>query len=113
MAYNEALANRIREILADADVNVFEKRMFSGLSFLVDEKLCVSVASKDRMLLRLSPEDYENSLEQNGVTTMQRNGKAMKGYIYVDNDVLQSNKELKRWVDMALAYNPIAKPYKK
>src|ERR1700744_1383431 len=113
MAYNEVLANRIREILADADVNVFEKRMFSGLSFLVDNKICVSVASKDRMLLRLSPEDYEKSLEQDGVTTMQRNGKAMKGYIYVDNAVLRSEKELKRWVDMALAYNPIAKPYKK
>lgn len=39
MAYNEVLANRIREILADAGVNVFEKRMFSGLSFLVDDKL--------------------------------------------------------------------------
>jgi hypothetical protein len=62
MAYSEVLANRIREILADAGVNVFEKRMFSGLSFLVDDKLCVSVASNDRMLLRLSPKDYEESV---------------------------------------------------
>jgi len=113
MAYNEILANRIREILADAGVNVFEKKMFSGLSFLVDGKLCVSVAGKDRMLLRLSPEDFEKAVEQNGVTTMQRRGKVMKGYIYTDNELLQNDKNLKRWVNMALSYNPIAKSSKK
>lgn len=64
-------------------------------------------------MLRLSPEDYDQSVEQDGVTTMQRNGKAMKGFIYVDNAVLQNTNELKRWIDMALAYNPIAKPSKK
>jgi hypothetical protein len=113
MAYNEQLANRIREILAEAGVNVFEKKMFSGLSFLVNDKLCVSVASNNRMLLRLSPEDYEEAIEKNGVTLMLRNGKAMKGYIYVAGDVLVKNKDLQYWVDMALAFNPLAKPSKK
>jgi TfoX/Sxy family transcriptional regulator of competence genes len=113
MAYNTQLADRIREFLAEADVNVFEKKMFSGLSFLVNDKLCVSVASNDRMLLRLSPADYEAAVEKNGVTLMMRNGKAMKGYIYVDAEVLTNNKKLKHWVDMALAFNPLAKPSKK
>jgi len=113
MAYNTQLADRIRGILADAGVNVFEKKMFSGLSFLVDDKLCVSVAGNDRMLLRLSPTDYEEAAEKNGVTLMLRNGKAMKGYIYVDADVLNTDKELKRWINMALVYNPFAKSSKK
>ncbi len=113
MAYNEELANRIREILAEAEVNVFEKRMFSGLSFLVDDKLCVSVAANDRVLLRLSPADYEEAVEKPGVDQMLRNGKAMKGYVFVHTSVLTTGKELKHWVNMALAFNPLAKASKK
>ena len=113
MAYNEKLADRIRELLADADVNVFEKRMFSGLSFLVNDKLCVSVAGMGRMLVRLSPADYEQAVEKNGVEPMLRNGKAMKGYVYVSADILSKDNDLKYWVNLALAYNPIAKSSKK
>jgi len=113
MAYNERLADRIRELLADAKVDVFEKRMFSGLSFLVDDKMCVSVAANDRILVRLSPAYYEEAAEKNGVELMMRNGKAMKGYVFVNLEVLQTGKELKHWVDMALAFNPVAKSSKK
>lgn len=109
MAYNETLANRIRELLAEAGVNVFEKRMFSGLSFLVDNKLCVSVAKNDRMLIKLSPADYEEAAALNGVELMLRNGKAMKGYVFVHVEILNTDSELKHWVDMALAFNPFAK----
>jgi TfoX/Sxy family transcriptional regulator of competence genes len=113
MAYNEKLADRIRELLAEANVNVYEKKMFSGLSFLVDDKLCVSVAGNDRMLVRLSPADYEEAVEKNGVEPMLRNGKAMKGYVFVSHDILGTDKELKYWVNRALAFNPIAKSSKK
>jgi TfoX/Sxy family transcriptional regulator of competence genes len=112
MAYNEILANRIRELLAEADVNVFEKKMFSGLSFLVNNKLCVSVAKNDRVLVRLSPADYENAVELNGVELMLRNGKAMKGYVFVHAEILTTDSELKHWVDMALTFNPFAKSTK-
>jgi len=112
MAYNEKLADRIRELLADANVNVFEKKMFSGLSFLVNDKMCVSVAKNDRVLIRLSPADYEEAVEINGVELMLRNGKALKGYVFVNASVLRTDKELKHWVDLALAFNPIAKSSK-
>jgi len=113
VAYNEELANRIREILAEAEVDVFEKRMFSGLSFLVDDKLCVSVAANDRVLVRLSPPDYDKAVEKPGVDQMLRNGKAMKGYVFVNASILKTDRELKHWVDMALAFNPLAKSSKK
>jgi len=113
MAYNEKLADRIRELLAEANVDVFEKRMFSGLSFLVNDKMCVSVAANNRVLVRLSPTDYEMAIETNGVEPMLRNGKAMKGYVYVNSSVLNTEKELKHWVDMALSFNPVAKSSKK
>jgi TfoX/Sxy family transcriptional regulator of competence genes len=111
MAYNEKLADRIRELLAEAQVNVFEKKMFSGLSFLVNDKMCVSVGP-NRILVRLSPTDYEQAVEQNGVELMTRNGKALKGYVYVNEGFVNTNKELKHWVGLALAYNPMAKSSK-
>ena len=86
--------------------------MFSGLSFLVDNKLCVSVAKNDRMLIRLSRADYEEAVELNGVELMLRNGKAMKGYVFVHAEILNTDSALKRWVDMALAFNPFAKSAK-
>jgi TfoX/Sxy family transcriptional regulator of competence genes len=113
MAYNEQLADRIRELLAEASVEVFEKKMFSGLSFLVNDKMCVSVAANNRVLLRLSPVDYDGVVEKNGVELMLRNGKAMKGYVYINADILKTNRDLKHWVDMALAFNPIAKSSKR
>jgi len=113
MAYNENLANKIRELLAEADVDVFEKKMFSGLSFLVDNKLCVSVTGNDRILVRLSPADFEAAAEKTGVDLMLRNGKAMKGYVFVNAYVLNTANDLKYWVDMALAFNPLAKSSKK
>ncbi len=81
MGYNENLADRIRELLAEVMVNGYDNMMGSGRSFLVDDKLCVSVAGNDRMLVRLSPTDYEEAVEQNSVEPMLRNGKAMKGYL--------------------------------
>ncbi|MDB5112790.1 MAG: TfoX family protein [Mucilaginibacter sp.] len=112
MAYNEKLADSIREILADAKVDVYEKKMFSGLSFLVNDKMCVSVAANNRVLVRLSPDDYEEAIEQNGVEPMMRNGKAMKGYVFVNDTALNTTKQLKHWVDLALAFNPLAKSSK-
>jgi len=112
MAYNEQLADRIRVMLAAAGVNVTEKKMFSGLSFLVDGKICVSVAKNNRVLLRLSPEDFNEAAETNGVEVMTHGGKMMKGYVYINAAELNTDAKLKEWVDKALAFNPFAKPSK-
>lgn len=112
MAYDEKLANRTRELLAAAEKNVTEKAMFGGLCFMVNEKMALGV-EKDRLMVRLDPTIYETVMEKEGCRPMDFTGKVMKGFVFVDIDVLQTKKQLGYWVNLALAYNKIAKPAKK
>jgi TfoX/Sxy family transcriptional regulator of competence genes len=112
MPYNEKLADRVREIIAVTHKNVEEKAMFGGLCFMVNNKMCVGV-EKERLMVRLNPEKYEEVIEKDGVKPMDFTGKIMKGYVFVDVDALNTKKKLEYWMNLALEYNKIAKPSKK
>jgi TfoX/Sxy family transcriptional regulator of competence genes len=112
MPFNEILANRVREIIAATTNKVVEKKMFGGLVFMVDDKICVGVR-KDTMLVRLDPEIFEQALEQEGCQPMVHGNKVMKGYLFVDESVLHTKKQLLYWVNLALDFNRFAKPAKK
>ncbi len=112
MAYNEKLANMTRELIAATHKNVEEKAMFGGLCFMVNDKMCVGV-EKDRLMVRLDPEKYDEVMEKEGCKPMDFTGKVMKGYVFVDADVLTTKKKLDYWVQLALEYNKIAKASKK
>ena len=112
MAYNEKLADKIREIIAITHKKVVEKKMFGGLCFMVNDKMCVGV-EKERIMVRLNPEKYEEVMEKEGCMPMDFTGKVMKGFVFVDADYLNTKKELQYWVNLALEYNKIAKSSKK
>ena len=112
MAYNEKLADRVREHIALTHKNIEEKKMFGGLCFMVNDKMCVGV-EKERLIVRLDPARYEEALEQEGATPMDFTGKVMKGYVFVDIDSVKTKKELAYWLNLALEYNKIAKASKK
>jgi TfoX/Sxy family transcriptional regulator of competence genes len=112
MAYNETLANRVRELIAQTHHNVEEKKMFGGLCFMVNDKMCIGVEA-ERLMLRIDPAGYESLLEKDGCTPMDFTGKPMKGYVYVDEDALKTNKQLQYWVGLALEYNKVVKRTKK
>lgn len=112
MTYNEQLADRVREIIARTERDVKEKRMFGGLCFMVDDKMCVGVEA-DRMMLRIGPDVFEEALEKDGCTPMDFTGTVMKGYVFVDNDALATNKQLDYWMKLALDFNKVAKASKK
>ena len=112
MAYNEKLADRTREIIALTHKNVEEKRMFGGLCFMVNDKMCVGV-EQNRMMVRLDPDKYDEVMEKDGCNPMDFTGKIMKGYVFVDADVLNTKKKLEYWIKLALEYNKIAKASKK
>ena len=112
MAYNEKLADRVRAIIALTHKNVVEKAMFGGLCFMVNEKMCVGV-ERERMMVRLDPAKYEEVMEMEGVKPMDFTGRVMKGYVFVDVAALDTKKKLAWWMNLALAYNKIAKPSKK
>jgi hypothetical protein len=111
MAYNEKLANRIREALVDQP-DVEEKKMFKGLCFMVNAKMCLC-ASGDEMLCRIGPDIFEQALETNGVRGMIRNGKPLKDFVFVGLEAMRTQQQFDYWVNAALAFNPRAKATKK
>lgn len=112
MPYNEKLADRVREHIALTHKKIEEKKMFGGLCFMVNNKMCVGVES-ERLMVRLDPAKYEEAMEQDGAKPMDFTGKVMKGYVFVDIDALKTKKQLSYWIDLALEYNKIAKASKK
>jgi len=112
MAYNEKLADRAREIIAATHNITEEKKMFGGLCFMVNDKMCVGIES-ERVMLRIGPDGFEEALEKEGCQPMDFTGKIMKGYVFVDADVLKTKKQLNYWLQLALAFNAKAKPSKK
>lgn len=112
MSYDQKLADRVREMILLTHQNIVEKAMFGGLCFIVNDKMCVGVET-DRLMIRLNPETYEELLEKDGCHPMDFTGKVMKGYVFVDKEVLMRKKELAFWIKLALEYNVIAKVSKK
>jgi TfoX/Sxy family transcriptional regulator of competence genes len=112
MTYNEQLADRTREIISRTQADVEEKRMFGGLCFMVNGKMCVGVES-ERMMVRFDPALNAEVMEKNGVGPMDFTKSVMKGFAFVEIEALQSDKDLEYWIALALDFNSRAKPSKK
>ena len=111
MAYNEKLADRIREALID-QTDVEEKKMFRGLCFMVNGKMCLC-ASGDEMLTRIGFDKFEEALETNGCRGMIRNGKPLEDFVFVGPEAMKTQQQFDHWVNAALAFNLLAKATKK
>ena len=112
MAYNEKLAERVRQALLLCNVYIEEKKMMGGLTFMVNDKMCVGI-SNDKLMVRLAPEEYENALAQPNCRPMDFTGRPMKGFVYISPQGLETSTDLKYWLDRALAYNERAPKSKK
>jgi TfoX/Sxy family transcriptional regulator of competence genes len=108
MAYNEKLANKIRQALAHLP-NVEEKRMFGGIAFMVDGKMCLT-AGADRMMCRINPDIHETAIKRKGCRTVIMKGREYKGYVYVNEDSLHTKADFDYWIALALDFNKKAKP---
>jgi TfoX/Sxy family transcriptional regulator of competence genes len=103
MAYDEDLADRIRELIA-AERGVDEKRMFGGLAFLVNGNMAVSASGQGGLLLRVHPDETDSVVREDGVTRFEMRGRAMNGWVRVDPSATDSDRELTRWVQVGVAY---------
>lgn len=113
MAYNLKLADRIREYLVQfRELKVEEKKMFRGLTFMINEKMCISV-SGENLMCRFDPTLHEIVAEKNGFMPMIMKGKEYKGFCYVDPIGLKSKKEFEYWINLCLDYNERANSSKK
>jgi TfoX/Sxy family transcriptional regulator of competence genes len=103
VARNEKLEARIRSAL-EGVTNMAEMKMFRGMALMVNDKLCIS-AGDEELMFRFDPLLHDELRKQQGCREMLRNGKAIKGYLYVHESVLKTKKDLDRWVTLSLDYN--------
>lgn len=103
MAYDEGVAERLRELFEDRR-GITEKKMFGGLAFMYRGHMLVGII-EDSLMARVGPAEYANALAQPHVREMDFTGKPMKGYVYVDPDGFESDADLGRWVGHCLRFN--------
>lgn len=78
MAFDEHLADRIRQILKQKKVKMEEKNMMGGLCIMVNDKMCAGIV-KEKLMARIDPDYYEDALKKTGCHEMDFTGKPMKG----------------------------------
>ena len=103
MAYDEDLANRIRELLA-AEPGVVEKKMFGGLAFLIGGNMSVAASGQGGLMVRVDPDETESLLEEPHARPFEMRGKEMAGWLRVAGDDVASDAALAEWVDRGVAY---------
>ncbi len=112
MAFSEYLADRVRGSLKGLNSSFNEKRMFGGMLFMVDEKMCVGIIN-DNLMVRVDPENQDEFLKEEGCRIMDFTKRPMKGYLYVSAEGIDMDEDLDKWVQRCLDFNPKAKSSKK
>jgi TfoX/Sxy family transcriptional regulator of competence genes len=103
MAYDEDLANRLRELLAD-ESGIVEKKMFGGLAFLLNGNMSIAASSKGGLLVRVDPADTQACLARPHAAPMEMRGRTMEGWIAVAPEGLTAERELAGWVKRGVSY---------
>ena len=103
MAYDEDLANRIRELIA-AYPEITEKKMFGGLAFLVGGNMSVAASGQGGLMVRVAPEDTETLLGKPHARPFEMRGREMQGWLRVDPEGVRTKRQLQPWVERGVAY---------
>ncbi len=100
MAYDEELAERVRELIS-ARPGVSERKMFGGIGWMLGGNMAVGVMSDSRLMVRMEPEEVEAACREPHVHEFGREGaKPMKGFVVVDQDAVEDDAALERWIDV-------------
>jgi len=103
MAYDEDLADRIRELI-NADHLTTEKRMFGGLAFLIGGNMAVAANNRGGFMVRVDPGESDALVASTRAEPMVMGGRSMKGWLHIDKDQLDSEAELREWVERGARY---------
>ena len=103
MAYDEDLANRIRELIA-MEAGLTEKKMFGGLAFLIDGNMSVGVSGQGGLMVRVDPAETDALTEKPHARPFEMRGRAMQGWLRVDAEGVRTKRELEPWVRRGVAY---------
>ena len=106
MAYDEGLAQRIRETLADRQdirLEIVEKKMFGGIAFMVGGNMSVGVVN-DELMVRVGKEGHDDALARPHARPMDFTGKPMKGFVYVAAEGIAEDEDLAGWVERGVSF---------
>ena len=103
MAYDEDLAHRIRELIAD-ESNVTEMRMFGGLAFLVAGNMSVAASGQGGLMVRVDPSETDALLTRQYAKPFEMRGRSMPGWLRVDPEGVRTKRQLEPWVRRGVAY---------
>jgi TfoX/Sxy family transcriptional regulator of competence genes len=103
MAYDEDLANRIRELIA-TEPGLTEMRMFGGLAFLIGGNMSVGVSGQGGLMVRVDPDETDALLDEPHAEPFVMRGRSMRGWLRVGDDGVQTQDQLEPWVRRGVAY---------
>ena len=103
MAYDEDLANRIRELIG-AEAGLTEKKMFGGLAFLIDGNMSVGVSGRGGLMVRVDPDESEALIAKPHARPFEMRGREMRGWLRVDAEGVRTTRKLEPWVRRGVAY---------
>ena len=103
MAYDEDLANRIRELIA-GEPDVREKRMFGGLAFLIAGNMSVAASGQGGLMVRVDPGETDVLLQKPHARPLEMRGREMQGWLRVDDEGVRTRRQLEPWVRRGVAY---------
>ncbi len=118
MAYDEYTAERISNYLESKKVNFEARKMMGGMCFMVEDKmLCGTHISKKTnsglLMARIGEEVYPEAIKKEYSLPMDFTGRPMRGYIFIEEEGIDLEDDLAYWLDLCLAFNPLAKSSKK
>jgi TfoX/Sxy family transcriptional regulator of competence genes len=102
VAYDEKLADRVREIVQES-ADPVERKMFGGVAFMVGGHMCVGVINKN-LVLRLGGDEGAVALKNPSVRPMDFTGRPMKNFLYVSPKATKGEKDLRKWIARGLTY---------
>jgi TfoX/Sxy family transcriptional regulator of competence genes len=103
MAYDEELADRIRDLLS-GQPELTEKKMFGGLSFLVGGNMAVAASGQGGLLVRVDPANSDALVEASPARLMEMRGREMRGWLRLDAEHVQTKEELATWVQRGVSF---------
>ena len=103
MAYDEDLANHIRELMAD-ESGVSEMKMFGGLAFLVGGNMSVAASGQGGLMVRVDPEETDALVAEPHAAPFVMRGREMQGWLRVDDEGVRTKRQLEPWVKRGVTY---------
>jgi TfoX/Sxy family transcriptional regulator of competence genes len=109
VAYDEDLANRLRELVS-SEPGVSEQRMFGGLAFLIHGNMAVAASGQGGLLLRVDPERSDELEQKPHAEPFVMRGRAMRGWLRIEAEGVREKRQLARWVERGVDYARVLPP---